>query len=101
INIGGVDALALVDSGSTLDCIQLDFAWIANIVCYELKNPMNLQLGTVGSRSKVNYCMDITFTVTGQVLKHYFDVANIDRYNIVIGTPLLRALCVKLDFENK
>ncbi|TFK50711.1 hypothetical protein OE88DRAFT_1736195 [Heliocybe sulcata] len=54
ITINGVCALVLFDTGSTLDCVSPEFAQVANLTCYELGNPTVLQLGTVGSRSKIN-----------------------------------------------
>ncbi|KZT19250.1 hypothetical protein NEOLEDRAFT_1078265 [Neolentinus lepideus HHB14362 ss-1] len=100
IRINGVLAHALFDSGSTLDCISLDFARIANILRFELRNPTSLQLGTVGSRSKVNYGTRLKLSVGGQTVDHYFDVVNIDHYNIVIGTPFLRASRTIMNFKD-
>ncbi|TFK52089.1 hypothetical protein OE88DRAFT_1608220, partial [Heliocybe sulcata] len=102
ITINGVRALVLFDTGSTLDCVSPEFARVANLTCYELGNPTVLQLGTVGSRSKINYGTDLTFTIQGRTITHYFDAANIDRYQAVVGVPFLRASKAVLDFgENR
>ncbi|EPQ49793.1 hypothetical protein GLOTRDRAFT_14475, partial [Gloeophyllum trabeum ATCC 11539] len=90
----------LFDSGSTLDCISPDFARIANITCFELNNPTSLQLGTVGSRSKVNYGAHLKLSIGGHSIDHYFDVANMDRYDIVIGTPFLRVSQTIMNFKD-
>ncbi|KZT20567.1 hypothetical protein NEOLEDRAFT_1075396 [Neolentinus lepideus HHB14362 ss-1] len=100
IRINGVLAHALFDSGSTLDCISPDFVCIANITCFELRNLTLLQLGTVGSRSKVNYGTKLKLSVGGQMVDHYFDVANIDRYDIVIGTLFLWASRTIMNFND-
>ncbi|KZT20321.1 hypothetical protein NEOLEDRAFT_1048358, partial [Neolentinus lepideus HHB14362 ss-1] len=100
IRINGVLAHVLFDSGSTLDCISPDFACIANIICFELRNPTSLQLGTVDSHSKVNYGTKLKLSVGGQTVDHYFDVANIDRYDIVIGTLFLRASRTIMNFKD-
>ncbi|EPQ51286.1 hypothetical protein GLOTRDRAFT_133160 [Gloeophyllum trabeum ATCC 11539] len=100
IHINGIMAHALFDSGSMLDCISPDFACIANIMCFELNNPTSLQLGTVGSCSKVNYGAHLKLSIGGHSIDHYFDVANIDRYDIVIGTPFLRASHTIMNFKD-
>ncbi|KZT19615.1 hypothetical protein NEOLEDRAFT_1024586, partial [Neolentinus lepideus HHB14362 ss-1] len=100
IRINGILAHALFDSGSTLDCISPDFAHIANITCFELRNPTSLQLGTVGSHSKVNYGTKLKLSVGGQMVDHYFDVSNIDHYNIMIGTPFFQASRTIMNFND-
>ncbi|KAK7462329.1 hypothetical protein VKT23_007930 [Stygiomarasmius scandens] len=55
INFNNLQAFALFDSGSTADAISPDFARLAKLKTYQLENPVTLQLGTKGSRSKINY----------------------------------------------
>ena len=57
-----------------------------------------LQLGTVGSRSTVKYGTNLDLHVGSKTYPTYLDVANFDRYDMVIGTPFLRAYNVTLDF---
>ncbi|KAI0643259.1 hypothetical protein C8Q79DRAFT_1094822, partial [Trametes meyenii] len=78
--INGLEALVLFDSGSTGDSISPEFARVAGIRTFELENPTALQLG---------------WAVT---VDTYLDVVNLDRYDVVLGTPFMRRNGVVLDF---
>ncbi|KAH9840957.1 uncharacterized protein C8Q71DRAFT_854806 [Rhodofomes roseus] len=98
LTINGLQALVLLDSGSTTDSISPDFARVSGIQAFELENPAILQLGCVGSRSRINYGANVPViwgTFRGEV---YFDVVNLDRYDAVLGTPFMRKFGVCLDF---
>ncbi len=77
----GVRAFTLFDSGSTSDAISPDFVPVANVRCFELTNPVILQLGTKGSRSTINHgsMVDFKFGSPGHKLagRNYFDIANV------------------------
>jgi hypothetical protein len=49
VNIGGIDAWTLWDSGSTTTGITPTFAQVVNILVFPLNDPHVLQLGTIGS----------------------------------------------------
>ncbi|KAK0448991.1 uncharacterized protein EV420DRAFT_1647269 [Desarmillaria tabescens] len=49
VEINGMKAFTLFDSGSTSDAISPDFVPVANICYFELTNPVILQLGTKGT----------------------------------------------------
>jgi len=56
----------------------------------------------VGSRSTIKYGADVKVQVANTTTTSYVDVANFDRYDMVIGTPWMRKNKVVLDFiENK
>ncbi len=76
------------------------FAEIAKIPLDMLEDPHILQLGTVGSHSIIKYGADIEIKVADSAFTSYVDVANFDRYDMIIGTPLLRKGKVLLDFIN-
>lgn len=59
-----------------------------------------LQLGTIGSRSTVNYGTESWVKAPGIDTTAYLDVANFDRYDMIIGTPFMRQNKVWLDFES-
>src|SRR5260370_22906887 len=59
INIVGIDAFILFDSGVETDAISLDFIRACNLPLLELPNPMVLQMGTKGSHSCVYYSTNI------------------------------------------
>jgi len=100
VNIGGLDAWTLWDSGSTMTGITPTFAEVAKIPLDTLEDPYILQLGTVGSRSVIKYSANVSIKIADSAFISYVDVANFDRYDMIIGTPLLRKGKVLLDFIN-
>jgi hypothetical protein len=100
VNIGGFKAWTLWDSGSTMMGITPTFSQVADVPIFPLLDPHVLQLGTIGSRSVVNYGTEVDVTVPGAKGLIYMDIANFDHYNMIIGTPYMRQNKVQLDFEN-
>ena len=98
--VGGQEAWTLWDSGSTTTGITPSFVDVAKITVFPLKNPHVLQLGTVGSRASVNFGTFVDVATHGTSQREYVDVANFDRYDMIIGTPFMRSRKVVLDFEN-
>ncbi|KAF9441646.1 hypothetical protein P691DRAFT_790882 [Macrolepiota fuliginosa MF-IS2] len=85
VNINGIDAWMLWDSGSTMSRITLTFAQIANIKVNELLDPHTLQLGTVGSWSVVKYGATVDLSIQGQQYPTYLDIVNFDHYDMILG----------------
>ena len=100
VKINGLEAYALLDTGSTTISITHDFARVAKLKIKQLENPVPLQLGTVGSRSMINFGAQTQLEL-GPVREDdvYIDVVNIDRYDMIIGTPFMRQHGLVLDFE--
>jgi hypothetical protein len=99
--INGVKALTLFDSGSTTDSITPEFAFITKANQFKLEEQVILQLGCVGSRSKISYGTKVPVEIGGVKNETYFDLVNIDRYDCIIGTPFMNAHGVCLDFGNR
>ena len=99
VKVNGLEAYTLLDSGSTNVSVTHDFARVANLKVMQLENPVTLQLGTVGSRSIINFGTR-TRVELGPVREDnaYMDVVNIDRYDMIIGTPFMRRHGLLLDF---
>jgi hypothetical protein len=97
--VGGQEAWTLWDSGSTTSGITPSFVDVAKITVFPLKNPHVLQLGTIGSHASVNYGAYVDVATHGVSQREYLDVANFDRYDMIIGTPFMRSRKVVLDFE--
>ncbi|KAJ3743809.1 hypothetical protein DFH05DRAFT_1360495, partial [Lentinula detonsa] len=102
--INGVLAFVLFDSGSTADAVSPDFARISHIKPFQLENPVTLQLGTKGSRSRITFGCTSRYRILGGkhgdvTGKDYFDIANVDRYDAVLGTVFMRKHGIALDFE--
>ncbi|KAF9258712.1 hypothetical protein L218DRAFT_822596, partial [Marasmius fiardii PR-910] len=104
IEINKIHAFVLFDSGSTADAISPDFARLAKLKICQLENPVTLQLGTKGSKSKINYGCYAPYkiqTKNAEVRnRDYWDIANIDRYNAVVGTVFMRNHDINLRFED-
>ncbi|KAG6895552.1 hypothetical protein C0992_000658 [Termitomyces sp. T32_za158] len=62
--------------------------------------PLMLQLGTVGSHAVVQFGVEVKVKTSGQPTKEYVDIANFDRYDMIIGMPFMRKNKVLLDFVN-
>ncbi|KZV59623.1 hypothetical protein PENSPDRAFT_595105, partial [Peniophora sp. CONT] len=100
VNLNGVDCLALFDSGSTMSGVSQGVVDVAKIPSFALEPPLTLQLGCVGSRSKINFGANTTMSVGAlKNEKVYLDIVNLDRYDVVIGTPFMHDYGVVLDFE--
>jgi uncharacterized protein Smg (DUF494 family) len=101
IKLNGVKAYTLFDSGSTTDSISPDFTRVAQIPVKTLEDPVTLQLGCVGSRSKINYGTEVDLEFASITNSTYLDVANLDKYDSILGTPFLRRHGISLDFESQ
>ena len=54
----------------------------------------------MGSKSTINYGARSTITFGTARVEEYFDIANIDYYDVILGTPFLRKLNIMLDFTS-
>ncbi|KAG6882925.1 hypothetical protein C0992_010266 [Termitomyces sp. T32_za158] len=99
VEVNGHKAWTLWDSGSTTTGVTPQFCQVHDIHVNELKEPLLLQLGTVGSRAAVQFRTQATVACAGMTTWEYMDVANFDRYDMIVGTLYMRKHCVILDFE--
>jgi hypothetical protein len=100
-DIGGTRAHCLLDSGCEGTMMFPNFARTARLRTVLLEQPVNLQLAVVGSHSIVNYG-------TGSLLKfgefasnEYFNITNVNYYNVILGTPFLTKWGISLDFGSQ
>ncbi|KAF8835109.1 hypothetical protein BDN67DRAFT_913625 [Paxillus ammoniavirescens] len=100
INLNGFPAWTLLDTGSTTDSVSPQVAQVAKLPYFQLNNPVTLQLGCVGSRSQINYEVELQLKVGPVKQGYYLDIANIDRYDCILGTPFLRAFGVCMNFND-
>ena len=99
VELNGVKGLALLDSGSSIDCVSPDFARVAELQSKPLSKPIGLQLGCVGSRSTINFGTRCDLAIAGKKENMYLDVVNVDHYDLVLGVPFLQQFGVNLDFK--
>ncbi|KAG6875454.1 hypothetical protein C0993_009162, partial [Termitomyces sp. T159_Od127] len=93
-------AWMLWDSGSTTTGIMPQFAHVNAIHVHELTEPVMLQLGTVESHAVVQFGMEVKIKTSGQLTREYVDIANFDRYDMIIGMPFMHKNKVNLNFVN-
>jgi hypothetical protein len=99
IRINGCKALTMIDTGSTGNFVSPAFAAVTKLETFPLHQQLTLQLGCIGSRSKISHGANAP-AVIGDLTTHvYVDVANIDRYDCILGIPFLREYGAVLDFS--
>ena len=97
--VGDLEAWTLWDLGSTMSSITPSYAKLAKIVVDTLTDPHVLQLETIGSQSIIKFGADMSLRIAKQLYSFYVDVANFDRYDMIIGMPFMRKHSVLLDFK--
>ncbi len=101
VDVGGCQGLTLWDSGSNTSSISPGFSNVAKLDVRRLKEPVPLYLGTVGSRSVINFGTMVDVSLPRVSGRQYFDITNLDRYDVLIGTPFMLKHGVILDFESQ
>jgi hypothetical protein len=96
--VNGLKATMLLDSGSSINAMSPSFATVGGISAFPLDKPVGLQLGCVGSRSKINFGTQQMLTIGDRKFDTYFDIVNLDHYDIVLGIPFMKINNVVLDF---
>src|ERR1700677_645133 len=99
MQIDGVKARVLIDTGCTTDMISPNVLGALDKLPFELSELVGLQLATKGSKSKINYGYSAHAKLGGFEVKHYLDIANLDKYNVILGTPFLRKYKVVIVFD--
>jgi len=99
LDVGGTLAHCLLDSGCEGVIISSDFIRGTHIKKFELDKPVQLQLACQGSKSMIQYGSNAMITIGNQTVEEYFDIANVDYYNVILGTPFLRRFKLILDFS--
>ncbi|TFY50365.1 hypothetical protein EVJ58_g11078 [Rhodofomes roseus] len=84
VDVNGVKAYTLFDTGCTTDTISPELAYLAKADRVDLKEQINLQLGTKGSRTTINYGALPHIHVGPVNNVNYMDVVDIDRYDMVL-----------------
>ncbi|KAJ3489357.1 hypothetical protein NLI96_g2182 [Meripilus lineatus] len=101
IEINGRKALALFDSGSSIDAIDHEFARVAHMKPFRLRKPVSLRLGTKKNQSRIDFGVYMRMSVNGVEAETYLDIADIGRYDIVFGAPSMLKYGMCLDFEQR
>ena len=99
--INGTRAHCLLDSGCEGVMISPNYIWAMGIPIFKLEQPVGLQLACMGSKSTINYGANSSIVFGNKHVKEYFNVANIDYYDVILGTPFLWWLGITLDFTGQ
>ena len=81
--------------------ISPNYVQATGIPIFKLEQPVRLQLACVRSKSTINYGVRSSIAFGNKHVKEYFNVANIDHYDVILGTPFLRRLGITLDFTGQ
>ena len=85
----GLPARALVDTGSLADFMSLNLVEQLKVKRIWLEKPLPIQLAVQGSHSRVNFGISVRFQYQGADYQRYFDVINLQNYDIILGTLFL------------
>ena len=80
--------------------VSPNFIRVEKIEPFPLDKPIGIQLAVTGSKSVINYGANATIKYKGRESKEYFNIINIDYYDVILGTPFLRKHEVMIDFVN-
>jgi hypothetical protein len=92
-------AIALLDSECTTNAVTPELTRITGLKIYELKEQVPLQLGIRRSQSKINYGTKVCIKYGLIKVNQYFDIVNINRYDVTLGTVFMRKHGIILDFK--
>ena len=99
--IDGHKALTMLDTGSTSNFVSPAFTTVHRICTFPLAQQLTLQLGCVGSRSCITHGANAQMRIGAFNAQLYFDIANIDRYDCILGIPFLWQNAVIVDFSRQ
>jgi hypothetical protein len=99
ININGEPARALLDTGSMADFISTTLADQLRLTKEVYEKPLSVQLATRGSRSKINCGTTVRLEYQSIDCDRRFDIANLDNYDVILGTPFLYQHQVAIGFN--
>ncbi|KAF8479820.1 hypothetical protein JB92DRAFT_2597009, partial [Gautieria morchelliformis] len=98
--INGVKAHCLLDSRSAGVLLSPEFTRATGMKTFALEQPIALQLACIGSRSTINYGTNTIIKFGREIYDKYFNVANDEYYDVILGTLFLRRFGITLDFSS-
>ena len=101
VKINGVDAYTCWDSGSELDAISPDFVRALGITPRPKETALQIRLGTKGSSASTSYEIKPTLDFLDRSLEQSLDVVNLDRWDLLLGSPFCNKYEVILDYKTR
>jgi hypothetical protein len=89
VRINGHPTRALIDSGSLGDFMSTTLADQLKVGKIPLEKPLPVQLAVQGSRTRANYGTKVNLQYQGINGDRYFDIINLDGYDLILGTPFM------------
>ena len=87
--MNGHQVRALIDTGSMADFVSTTVVEQLKLQKEVYTKPLSVQLAVHGSRSKVNCGTTVKFQYQSISCDKRFDIANLDNYDVILGTPFL------------
>ena len=88
-HVNGQPAQALIDTGSLADFMSLTLVEQLQLECVMLEKLLTIKLAIQGSQLKVNFGVKVHFQYQGMDYTCYFNVINLQSYDMILGTPFL------------
>ncbi|KIJ48325.1 hypothetical protein M422DRAFT_107995, partial [Sphaerobolus stellatus SS14] len=88
--VGGTKARCLFDSGCEGIIMSSEFARATGLHMHKLPEPIGIQQAFQESRAKLYYTVTTDITIGQRTYTETFDIANVDYYDVMLGTPFLR-----------
>lgn len=101
VQINGQMALVLFDSGSSINAISSSFATVHKTKNFTLKSPVCIQMGCTGSQGIITTGTNASLTLGPKTETTYFDILNMDHYNVILEVGLMLKFKIHLDFEHQ
>jgi hypothetical protein len=101
VKVDGIEAYTCFDSGSELDAISPDFTRAAGIDQVARADTLKVRLGTKGSSSATSYEAKPELDFGNRTLGHPLDILNLDRFDVLLGSPFCNQYKVVLDYSNR
>jgi len=99
IKVNSVEAYTCWDSGSELDAISPDFTRATGIKPTAKELALRIRLGTKGSSASTSYGVTPTLDFGNTKLEHPLDMVNLDRWDLLLGSPFCNQHSVVLDYN--
>ena len=94
-------AYIMIDTRSTSNFVSPAFAKVNGMKLFPLEQQIMLQLGCIGSWSKITHGGKTHIELGSRISEIYFDVANINWYDCILGIPFLQEQQAILNFANQ
>ena len=89
IKVNGHQVQALLDTGSMADFLSTTVVDQLDLKKEYYTKPLSMQLAVHGSHSKINCGVKVDLQYQNINCEQRFDVANLDNYDAILGTPFL------------